>query len=125
MITGPVKQGEKGTTITQSHGKTRNPGPKVYGQKKKLQRISAMKTWYLTEPGIYYSAQGRSWPRYLGFCFTYIHTNLYTFPLHHNSYKRSQSFLFFSVGITKATRGQEQVSIMGQARGEILKQMDK
>ena len=43
---------KKGTTITQSHGKTRNPGPKVYGQKKKLQRISAMKTWYLTEPGI-------------------------------------------------------------------------
>ena len=43
---------KKGTTITQSHGKTRNLGPKVYGQKKKLQRISAMKTWYLTEPGI-------------------------------------------------------------------------
>src|ERR1700734_2333599 len=46
-------QYKKGTMITQSHGKTRNLGPKVYGQKKKLQRITAMKTWYLTEPGTY------------------------------------------------------------------------
>ena len=38
--------------ITQSHGKTQNLDLKVYGQKKQLQRISAMKTWYLMEPEI-------------------------------------------------------------------------
>jgi hypothetical protein len=42
--------------IMQSHGKLQNMNPIIYRQKKKLQTISAMKTWYMMEPEIYLHA---------------------------------------------------------------------